>query len=174
MLSWVVIDRTHYRQTPPSFFTCPPSHFGCGPTPILEKIVPFFSCTYVEPILQPLCFQIHACNGGWGVPPLREKVEELTSIATFAFTSIAESIRNRVRSHPVLSMAGQGWLSNDSIQVLQIGEKSEKSPSVYPEPAEGFTLSLLKGLAQGNISLSAKFWCGRQELNLQGLSATRS
>jgi hypothetical protein len=28
---------------------------------------PFFSCTYVEPILQPLCFDIHPCNGG--VPP---------------------------------------------------------------------------------------------------------
>jgi len=27
----------------------------------------FFSCTYVEPILQPLCFDIHPCNGG--VPP---------------------------------------------------------------------------------------------------------
>jgi hypothetical protein len=30
------------------------------------------------------------------------------------------------------------------------------------------------GFAQGKISLSAKFWCGRQELNLHGLSATRS
>ncbi len=27
-------------------------------------VYPFFSCAYVEPILQPLCFQIHACNGG--------------------------------------------------------------------------------------------------------------
>jgi hypothetical protein len=44
------------------------SHFGSHPSFIPEKITPFFSCTYVEPIFQPLCFQIHACNGG-GVPP---------------------------------------------------------------------------------------------------------
>jgi hypothetical protein len=29
---------------------------------------PFFSCTYVEPILQPLCFDIHPCNGGMYTP----------------------------------------------------------------------------------------------------------
>src|SRR5712664_413972 len=40
------------------------SHFGSHPSLISEKITPFFSCTYVEPILQPVCFQIHACNGG--------------------------------------------------------------------------------------------------------------
>src|SRR5258708_12135425 len=44
------------------------SHFGSHPSLISEKITPFFSCTYVEPILQPVCFQIYACNGG-GVPP---------------------------------------------------------------------------------------------------------
>src|SRR5229473_4674807 len=49
-------------QTIPS----PRSHsrFGTHPSRIPEKIPPFFSCTYVEPILQPLCFQIHACSGG--------------------------------------------------------------------------------------------------------------
>ena len=40
------------------------SHLALSP----EKIGPFFSCTYVEPILHPFCFQIHACDGG-GVPP---------------------------------------------------------------------------------------------------------
>src|SRR5713101_109683 len=45
------------------------SRFGSHLALIPEKIGPFFSCTYVEPILQPFCFQIHACNGGV-YPPL--------------------------------------------------------------------------------------------------------
>src|SRR5260370_12550505 len=40
------------------------SRFGSHLNLIAEKIAPFFSSTYVEPILQPFCFQIHACNGG--------------------------------------------------------------------------------------------------------------
>src|SRR5258708_10571587 len=44
------------------------SRFGSHLAVIPEKIGLFFSCTYVEPILQPFCFQIHACHGG-GVPP---------------------------------------------------------------------------------------------------------
>ena len=44
------------------------SHFGPHLTPVPRKSAPFFSYTYVEPIFQPLCFQIHACNGG-GTPP---------------------------------------------------------------------------------------------------------
>src|SRR5712664_1327209 len=43
--------------------------FGSHLALIPEKIGPFFSCTYVEPTLQPFCFQIHACNG-WVYPPL--------------------------------------------------------------------------------------------------------
>src|SRR5260370_28975855 len=69
MLAGVLINRQHLpraaRGSRQSFL--PPrsdSHFGSHPTPIPAKIVPFFSCTYVQPILQPLCFQIHACNGG--------------------------------------------------------------------------------------------------------------
>src|SRR5712664_696115 len=64
MVAWVVIDRQHLRQTSPSLFPCSHSHFGSHPSLIPEEIIPFFSCSYVEPILQPLCFQIHACNGG--------------------------------------------------------------------------------------------------------------
>src|SRR5713226_2414733 len=71
MVAWVVNDRLHPRRTPPSSFLLPPSsfpwphsHFGTHPTLVPQKIAPFFSCAYVEPILQPLCFQIHACNGG--------------------------------------------------------------------------------------------------------------
>jgi|SRR5258708_390648 len=64
MVAWVVIDRQHFRQTSPSFFPCSHSHFGTHPALIAEEIIPFFSCTYVEPILQALCFHIHACNGG--------------------------------------------------------------------------------------------------------------
>jgi hypothetical protein len=40
------------------------SRFGSHLNLIAEKIAPFFSSTYVEPILQPFCFHIHACNGG--------------------------------------------------------------------------------------------------------------
>src|SRR5260370_23882905 len=45
------------------------SRFGSHLALIPEKIGPFFSCTYVEPILQPFCFQIHACDGGGVTPP---------------------------------------------------------------------------------------------------------
>src|SRR6266852_2048075 len=50
---------------PPSCFPCRHSHFGTHPTRVPQRIAPFFSCAYAEPILQPLCFQIHACNGGY-------------------------------------------------------------------------------------------------------------
>ncbi len=44
------------------------SHFGSHPSPSLSHIrhplSPLFSCTYEMQILQPLCFQLHACNGG--------------------------------------------------------------------------------------------------------------
>jgi hypothetical protein len=56
------------------------SHFGSHPSFIPEKITPFFSCTYVEPIFQPLCFQIHACNGGYPLPKL--PTFEASSVAT--------------------------------------------------------------------------------------------
>jgi len=86
MVAWVVIDRQHLRQTSPSFFPCSHSHFGTHPALIPEEIIPFFPCTYVEPILQPLCFHIHACNGG-GTPlpnlppsnlPTFQRVSELS------------------------------------------------------------------------------------------------
>jgi len=44
------------------------SRFGSHPNLIAEKIAPFFSSTYVEPILQPFYFHIHACNGGVSPP----------------------------------------------------------------------------------------------------------
>src|SRR5260370_33301857 len=67
MVASVVIDRQRLRLTSPSILPCSHSHSGTHPAFIPEEIIPFFSCTYVEPILQPLCFHIHACNGG--VPP---------------------------------------------------------------------------------------------------------
>src|SRR5713101_4605170 len=57
MVAWVVIDRQHLRQTSPSLFPCSHSHFGCHASRIPEEIIPFFSCTYVEPILQLFYFQ---------------------------------------------------------------------------------------------------------------------
>src|SRR5260370_40783597 len=47
------------------------SHFGSHPSLIAGKTTPLFSYTCVEPILQPFCFQVHACNGG-GAPPPRD------------------------------------------------------------------------------------------------------
>src|SRR5260370_36980516 len=72
MLAWVVMNRQQPRQARKSRPKSPilpgsHSHFGSHLTPVPEKSDPFFSCTYVEPILHPLCFQIHAWNGG--VPP---------------------------------------------------------------------------------------------------------
>ncbi len=64
MVPCLVNYRPHSRRTPPSFFPCPCSHLGTHPTSSREEIPPFFSCTYVGPILQPFCSQILACNGG--------------------------------------------------------------------------------------------------------------
>src|SRR5712692_11648293 len=90
MVAWVVINRQQPRQSrksrpirglpllarlfniptfqrancPASSRPCTLSNFGSPYTLIPEKVTPFFSCTYVEPILQPFCFQIHAWNGG--------------------------------------------------------------------------------------------------------------
>lgn len=50
--------------------------------PILE-LTPPASCTYVEPILQSLCFQIHAWNGGCFYP-LPDKNGELMNVATLS------------------------------------------------------------------------------------------
>ncbi len=68
MVAWVVINRQRTRQSPPSFFPRSHSHFGSHPSLISEKTTPFVSYTYVEPILQPFCFQILACNGGSVLP----------------------------------------------------------------------------------------------------------
>jgi len=43
---------------------------------------PFFSFTYKLPIFYPLCFDIHACNGGVYPPPF---VQTPSSLALFAF-----------------------------------------------------------------------------------------
>src|SRR5712692_7016424 len=62
MVAWVVNDRLHPRRTPPSSFLLPPSSFllpaSLGPIPILELTPPSSLKK------SPLCFQIHACNGG--------------------------------------------------------------------------------------------------------------
>src|SRR5258707_3969142 len=62
MVALVVITPQLPRQSPPSFFPRSHSHFGSHPSLISEKTSPFDSYTYVEPILQPFCFQILACN----------------------------------------------------------------------------------------------------------------
>jgi hypothetical protein len=56
------------------------SHFGPHLTPVPRKSAPFFSYTSVEPIFQPLCFQIHACNGGYPLPKL--PAFEASNVAT--------------------------------------------------------------------------------------------
>src|SRR5712664_2597143 len=71
MVAWVVMNRQQPRQTPASFFPAPIPILGLTPSLIAGKTTPLFSYTCVEPILQPFCFQIHACNGG-GAPPPRD------------------------------------------------------------------------------------------------------
>ena len=90
MLAWVAIDRTHSRQTPLSFFPCSRSRFGSHPSLIPEKITPFFSRTYVQPILQPVCFQIHPFNGD--MPPFPPCL----------FTLLHRSIESQVTKSPVV------------------------------------------------------------------------
>jgi len=85
-----VIDRTHSRQATLSFFPCSHSRFGSHPSLIPEKITPLLSRTYVQPILQPVCFQIHACNGD--MPPFPPCL----------FTLLHRSIESQVTKSPVV------------------------------------------------------------------------
>src|SRR5260370_34440486 len=71
MVAWVVIYRQHPRRTLP-YTPAPIPILGLTPPSSQKEIAPFFSCTYVERILQPLCFQIHAWNGGV-YTPLQQK-----------------------------------------------------------------------------------------------------
>src|SRR5882762_10204815 len=89
MLAWAVIDRTHSRQTTLSFFPCSHSRFGSHPSLIPEKITPLFSLTFVQPILQPVCFQIHACNG------------DMPTFPPCLFTLLHRSIESQVTKSPV-------------------------------------------------------------------------
>ena len=63
MVICVVNYRMHLRRTSPSRSALI-SILGLTPALIAEKIASFFSCTYVEPILQPFCFHTHAWNRG--------------------------------------------------------------------------------------------------------------
>src|SRR5260370_22584031 len=78
MVPWVVINRQHARQSPPAFFPRSHAHFGSHLFLISEKTSPFFSYTCVEPILQPFCFQIHACNGAGTPSPSLQRSNLLT------------------------------------------------------------------------------------------------
>src|SRR5260370_19036065 len=69
-----MVSRTS-RRTPRGLRPSSHSRFGSHPNLIAEKIAPFFSSTYVEPILQPFYFHIHACNGGVYPPPQRSDVQ---------------------------------------------------------------------------------------------------
>src|SRR5713101_8046147 len=75
MLTSLVIVSRHSRRTPRSLCPGSYSHSGSHPSPITKKIASFLSCTYVEPILQPFCFHIHACNGGVYPPPQHSDVQ---------------------------------------------------------------------------------------------------
>ena len=68
MVICVVNYRMHLRRTSPSRSALI-SILGLTPALIAEKIASFFSCTYVEPILQPFCFHIDACNGVYPPSP---------------------------------------------------------------------------------------------------------
>ena len=73
MVAWVVIDRRHSRRTPRYSRLAPIPILGLIPPSYLRKPPLSLSCTYVESILQPVCFHIHAWNGGVGRYPLSTK-----------------------------------------------------------------------------------------------------
>src|SRR6266851_2721142 len=84
------------------------SHFGPHLTPVPRKSAPFFSYTYVEPIFQPLCFQIHACNGG-GTPsqscqpsklPTLQRVSELSPLFSYLCALFCTFLHSR-KNQPV-------------------------------------------------------------------------
>src|SRR5438477_3461006 len=78
MVACVVIDRRHPRRIP-GYSVALSSILGLT-SPSSQKAATFFSCTYVEPILQPFCFHIHAWNGGVQCTPLyTKKSKELMS-----------------------------------------------------------------------------------------------
>jgi hypothetical protein len=62
-----MVSRTPLR-TCHTHFAKFPFPFWNSPLPHPKQNHPFFSCTYLEPILQPLCFQVHPWNGGYGTP----------------------------------------------------------------------------------------------------------
>src|SRR5260370_5899060 len=68
MLTRVVMVSRTSRRTLCGLRLSSHSRFGSHPNLIAEKIAPFFSSTYVEPILQPFYFHIHACNGSVSPP----------------------------------------------------------------------------------------------------------
>jgi hypothetical protein len=60
-------------EAPPQLWSGDPDMVGFGPSDLPTfpfwnsppyPLSPLLSCTYVEPILQPFCFQVHAWNGG--------------------------------------------------------------------------------------------------------------
>ena len=84
------------------------SHFGSHLTPVPRKSAPFFSYTYVEPIFQPLCFQIHACNGGvYPSPscqpsklPTQQRVSELSPLFSYPCALFCTFLHSR-KNQPV-------------------------------------------------------------------------
>ena len=87
-----------------------------------------------------------------------------------------ECSKNSARTHPARSMGAGSGLSPNPCRYGDYEERWEKSPSARcSRSGQNFLAGNFS--AEGGMSLSRadrKFWCGRQELNLQGLSATRS
>src|SRR5712664_122898 len=132
MLAWVVMNRLHLPRPargtrlartlcsirvlplPALLFnvpTCKPSNvsrFGSHLTPVPRKSAPFFSYTYVEPIFQPLCFQIHACNGGCTPSqscqpsklPTLQRVSELSPLFSYLCALFCTFLHSR-KNQPV-------------------------------------------------------------------------
>ena len=103
MVAWVVIDRTHSRQTPPSFFHRCHSYFGSHRLLIPEKIPPFFSYDYELQISQRLCFDIHTkCPGVYPPRPCCFHLQTFQRVPSYhlSFQALAHSFardRNSTR-----------------------------------------------------------------------------
>ena len=92
-----------------------------------KKIRPFFSCAYELPILQPVSFQIHACNGG-GVPPASQRLDPLlpdsSSLIPFVFRSLRTPLRFFAPSKystPLFSIVSTLCVKNTTTGGVEVG-----------------------------------------------------
>jgi hypothetical protein len=89
---------------------------------------PFFSCTYVEPILQPLCFDIHPCNGGVPLPNLPTFKPSNVPTCSRAFPALPPVTSHQPRFYPNRYLSG-GSASDVLLEAAGLPAKLFSGPS---------------------------------------------